>query len=80
MASDLHRWTVQLRDGGTLECDVTGSVEACTGALRVTNDADEPILLIRGWSLAVRSGTPVTITPAPESPSGSGGFTGRPFA
>jgi hypothetical protein len=74
-----HQWAVFYPDGHQL-----AFTAACSGSgvIRATNAAREVIVLVRGgWSVAVRDDVEVVVTQAPpETPSGSGGLTGRPFA
>lgn len=78
-----HRWVVRFPDQRELAFDAD-TVEGCSGGgvLRVADSDGDSILLIRGnWSLAVRSDTAVTITPAPapEPPPSERPYT-KPFA
>jgi hypothetical protein len=76
-----HGWTAHLADGHKVGF-AAAEVGSCSGAgvLRASNDADEVVLLLRNWAIAIRDDTTVTITRAPESASDSGASTGRPFA
>jgi hypothetical protein len=76
-----HGWTTYFADGHAVAF-AASECEACSGALRAVNDNGEVVILIRNWTIAIRDDVAdaVTITPAPESSSGRGDFTGRPFA
>jgi hypothetical protein len=74
----MHGWVVYYADGHQVEFDAA-ECEACSGALRATDDNGDVVVLVRGWQVAVRAGTPVTVTPAPALSPAPPTAT-RPFA